>query len=697
MVLTPIAVGVTFRIFITPQDKLIAAEAVAGLLMVGTIAGILMALFLNNGGGAWDNAKKYIESGAHGGKYLTAAGRDEDEEPDARGGGRRRHGRRPVQGHGRARRSTSSSSCSRRSPWCWRRSSSRAAAPRGAEAGRRSGVGGGAAAGPGKGPGAAAPRCGPREVMQANDTAPVPGAWLDGGGGKEAAARPPGRGPAPPSAGGEPESDAQRALFQRPRISVATRMTAALAALFLLVSAVTVTAVVLLRNLKVRQGFLERAASYELEVQQARRYEKNFFLYGTNLDDALSSIHMADAYLERSTPELESMLGVRKLARMRGNLVAYERSLERLLQLSQAAAPVSAEERLDVQRLLRGHGAQIVVDAQEALDQERLAVHAAFNVAMVSAVGFLVLMVVTMTLVGVFLARTVLSPLGRFMRYMERIGTGDYSPITPVRRYRDEFSSLAMAINRTLHDLKAHQERLVHSERMAAVGSLTSGIAHELNNPLNNIGLTTEALVSEFRELSDDEKLQMLDQISTQVERASATVRQLLDFTRKDQPAFSRLAVGPLLESTLKLIGNELTLARVEARLQVGEELPELLGSPRNLQQVFLNLCLNAIQAMPSGGVLDVQARQDGPASIRVDVGDTGVGIEAENLSRIFEPFFTTKEVGKGTGLGLTLVQSIVEKHGGHVTVRSAVGEGTTFSVVLPVATSRGKEDRTGA
>ncbi len=540
--------------------------------------------------------------------------------------------------------------------------------------------------------------------MQANDTAPVPGAWLEGGGERDgagptlpagAAAAPAERGPAAPSAGREPETDAQRALFQRPRISVATRMTAALGALFLLVSAVTVTAVVLLRNLQVRQGFLERAASYELEVQQARRYEKNFFLYGTNLDEALGSIHMAHAYLERSAPELERMLGARKLALLRANLVAYEKSLERLLQLSQAGAP--AEERLGVQRLLRSHGAQIVVDAQEVLDQERLAVHAAFNVAMASAVGFLVLMVVTMTLVGVFLARTVLSPLGRFVRYMERIGAGDYSPITPVRRYRDEFSSLAMAINRTLHDLKAHQERLVHSERMAAVGSLTSGIAHELNNPLNNIGLTTEALVTDFGELSDDEKLQMLGQISTQVERASATVRQLLDFTRKDQPAFTRLAVGPLLESTLKLIGNELSLAKVEARLRVAEGLPEVLGSPRSLQQVFLNLCLNGIQAMPKGGVLDVQARSDGPSSVRVDVGDTGVGIEAGDLSRIFEPFFTTKEAGKGTGLGLTVVQSIVEKHGGSISVRSAVGEGTTFSVLLPAVPSRGREDRAGA
>jgi two-component system NtrC family sensor kinase len=488
------------------------------------------------------------------------------------------------------------------------------------------------------------------------------------------------------------EVEAQRALFQRPRFSVAARIAAAFGALFVLLAAITVMAVVLISNLKVKQGFLERAAGYEFEIQQARRYEKNFFLYGTNLDDALSSVHMADAYLERNRTELESVLGKRKLAGMRESLGAYQAGLERLLHLSQAPASSATEDRLALQTLLRRHGAQIVVDAEETLDQERLAVHSALNTALVSAVGFLVFMVVTMALVAAFLARTVLQPLGRFTRYMERLGEGDYSPITPVRKYRDEFSSLAMAMNRTLHELKAHQERLVHSERMAAVGSLTSGIAHELNNPLNNISLTTETLVGDFASFTDDEKLRMLDQISTQVERASATVRQLLDFTRKDQPAFTRVAIPGVLESTLKLIGNELALAKVEARLEADGDLPPVLGNPRNLQQVFLNLCLNGIQAMPNGGALGIRARAEGESVVRVDVSDSGTGIGAENLGKIFEPFFTTKEAGKGTGLGLTVVQSIVEKHGGRITVESTVGRGTTFSVVLPVAPTKRTE-----
>ncbi|MGE5346480.1 MAG: sensor histidine kinase [Acidithiobacillales bacterium] len=498
--------------------------------------------------------------------------------------------------------------------------------------------------------------------------------------------------PRPEATGEGAEVEAQRALFQRPRFSVVARIAAAFGALFVLLAGITVLAVVLISNLKVKQGSLERASAYEFEIQQARRYEKNFFLYGTNLDDALSSVHMAETYLERNREELESVLGARKLAGLRESLGAYRTGLERLLHLSQSPSAAPAEERLSLQTLLRRHGAQIVVDAEENLDRERLAVHAALNTALVSAVGFLVFMVVTMVLVAAFLARTVLQPVARFTRYMERIGAGDYSPITPVRKYRDEFSNLAMVMNRTLHELKAHQERLVHSERMAAVGSLTSGIAHELNNPLNNISLTTETLISDFASFPDEEKLRMLDQIFTQVERASATVRQLLDFTRKDQPAFTHVAVAGILESTLKLIGNELSLAKVEARLEADGNLPEVLGNPRNLQQVFLNLCLNGVQAMQKGGILAIRARRDGDALVRIDVGDSGVGIAPENLGKIFEPFFTTKEAGKGTGLGLTVVKSIVEKHGGRITVESGLGKGSTFTVFLPVAPPKTRE-----
>ncbi|MEJ2679341.1 MAG: HAMP domain-containing sensor histidine kinase [Gemmatimonadota bacterium] len=290
-----------------------------------------------------------------------------------------------------------------------------------------------------------------------------------------------------------------------------------------------------------------------------------------------------------------------------------------------------------------------------------------------------------MVLFGGFVIRAVLGPLNRFSQYVARIGAGDYTPIRPARKYRDEFSTLALGLNRMLGEIVSRQDQLVQSGKMAAVGTLTSGIAHELNNPLNNIGLTVEALLDDFEAYPDEQKRRMLEQAYTQVERASTTVRNLLDFTRKDRSAFTTFDAWEAVASALRLVANEALLAGVESRASRDGDLPPIRGNPHDLQQVFLNLFLNAIQAMPEGGAMGVSASRDGDA-VRIDVSDEGVGISQEHLEEIFDPFFTTKELGEGTGLGLSVSHSIVEKHGGRIQVASEPGKGTTFSVYLPVA-----------
>jgi signal transduction histidine kinase len=219
---------------------------------------------------------------------------------------------------------------------------------------------------------------------------------------------------------------------------------------------------------------------------------------------------------------------------------------------------------------------------------------------------------------------------------------------------------------------------------MVAVGTLTAGIAHELNNPINNIGFNVEAMLENYEDYSDAEKQRMLGQIYTQVERAGATVRDLLDFTRVGTQAFSTVSIENVIDSTLKLIANELSLNSVELDLDIGQNLPDINGSPGNLQQVFLNLFLNSIQAMPEGGRLAVHAALEEDV-IRIDVSDTGSGIAPENLDKVFDPFFTTKEVGEGTGLGLSVCYGIIERHKGSIGIDSSPGRGTTVTIRLPV------------
>lgn len=480
------------------------------------------------------------------------------------------------------------------------------------------------------------------------------------------------------------ESEARQALLDRPALSLRLRIVTIFVALFALMTGITVAAVFFVVEVQAKQAFLEKLSNYEFEIQQARRFEKNFFLYRTNLSDAVASVETAGTVLSRSAPQLLAVAGADELARMNDTLARYRKELIGLLGPGTDKIERDDGALIQSEARLRAYGAQIVSDAQDLIDRERLAMHSLLHTSLVVAVAFLILMSFVMVAVAIVITGAILKPLGRFTRYASRIGAGDYSLITPARKYRDEFCDLALAFNHMLCELKLRQDQLTNAAKMAAIGSLTSGIAHELNNPLNNIALTVETLTDDFADLSDDQKLQMLRQMYTQVERASLTVRDLLDFTREDTPAQIRVSVREIIESTVKLIGNELNLNEIQLTMKFAEALPPITGNPSNLQQLFINLFINSIHAMPDGGTLTVEALQDG-GFVRVAVTDTGVGIPAENLERIFDPFFTTKEVGQGTGLGLCICQGIVKKHKGRITVESIVGKGTTFSVFLPV------------
>jgi two-component system NtrC family sensor kinase len=484
---------------------------------------------------------------------------------------------------------------------------------------------------------------------------------------------------------GSSNDDIQRRLEERPRVSLRFRIALVFVICAIFITGITVGSMVMLSRFQTKMQFLEAADECALEMQEARRYEKNFFLYGTTLSDALDHAYRADRLLEANLGNVAEVIGQETARSWLDNLRHYERLLEDLARV--AAQPGFDErQRQEAEASLRRFGGAILDEASGMIAKERQSMNAMIRAAMIGAGGFLGFMVLLMALLADHLARQVLRPIGRFIHYVERIAQGDLSPIKPVRRYRDEFSTLAIAINRMLDEIKVRQEQLVQSRKMAAVGTLTSGIAHELNNPLNNISLTVETLLDDYEDLGDERRRRLLTDIFTQVQRAGATVRNLLDFTRKDQPVHAAVSIAEVVAATLKLVGNELALAKVRTHVSVPADLPPVSGNPRNLQQVFLNLFLNAIQAMPEGGEMGVEAdRRNG--FIRIAVRDTGVGIPEGDFEKIFEPFFTTKEEGEGTGLGLSVSYSIVEKHGGRIEVESRRGAGSTFSVFLPVDT----------
>jgi PAS domain S-box-containing protein len=229
------------------------------------------------------------------------------------------------------------------------------------------------------------------------------------------------------------------------------------------------------------------------------------------------------------------------------------------------------------------------------------------------------------------------------------------------------------------------EKRLVQADKLSSIGLLAAGVAHEVNTPLAVISTYAQMLAKQVG--GDEQKSKLLDKIARQTFRASEIVNSLLNFSRVAPTEFVEVDLNRVVRETVTLVEHQLQKARVEVEYDLTEPLPALRGSPGKLQQVFLNLILNARDAMEGGGSLRLRTWMESGA-VRVEVADTGIGIAAENLTRIFDPFYTTKGVKKGTGLGLSVTYGIVQEHGGEIEVDSELGRGTRFRIEFPLQRS---------
>ena len=227
------------------------------------------------------------------------------------------------------------------------------------------------------------------------------------------------------------------------------------------------------------------------------------------------------------------------------------------------------------------------------------------------------------------------------------------------------------------------EEQLLQNEKLTSLGLLAAGVAHEVNTPLAVISNYIQMLARQLP--GDDPRHKIIDKIVKQTFRASEIVNNLLNFSRTGASEFSEVNLNSVVEETLSLVAHPFKTARVNVIKSFSNGLPAVMGSPNRLQQVFLNLFMNARDAMPSGGMIEVRTGTYN-GSVEVEVTDTGVGIPREQLNRIFDPFYTTKAVGRGTGLGLSVSYGIIKEHAGTIDVRSTPGKGTSFRLEFPVA-----------
>lgn len=343
------------------------------------------------------------------------------------------------------------------------------------------------------------------------------------------------------------------------------------------------------------------------------------------------------------------------------------------------------------------------------------------TMALMAATGLATLLLVAAVVV-VVVRRNVHRPVRHLAEVLGALGAGDYTA-----RYDDEpiaeFAFLGRHLNRMANDLqkanaelvdwaqtlerrveektgelKAAQAQMLRVERMASLGKLAAVVAHEINNPLASVVTYSKLLLRRFATKGGpkpgDDSEKILEAIASESARCGEIVSNLLLFARRTGSRMEPTDVNKLVDRSLFLLKHKMDLAQVRTDEKLDSAVPDVLCDPSQVEQAILALAINAIEAMPGGGTLTVTTAPHGPRGARVEIGDTGVGMDDEVKKQIFEPFFTTKGEGdgKGLGLGLAVVYGIVQRHGGAIDVESAPGSGTRFVLTLPGTASPGEE-----
>jgi signal transduction histidine kinase len=250
-----------------------------------------------------------------------------------------------------------------------------------------------------------------------------------------------------------------------------------------------------------------------------------------------------------------------------------------------------------------------------------------------------------------------------------------------------EIIALNKKLNLSLENLEKTQKQLMQVEKMNALGQLSAAIAHEINNPLTGVIVYTQLLTKMLNNdsLNKEGALDILNKMESALVSSGKLVRSLLEFARQSTPTLRPITINSVIDQVLALVGHQAQLQKISIVRNEASGLPPVKADFSQLEQVFINLIVNAIQAMPKGGKLTINTALANVDMISVAIQDTGYGIPPENIIKLFTPFFSTKEAVKGVGLGLAISYGIVERHGGRIEVKSEVNKGSTFTVYLPV------------
>lgn len=408
-----------------------------------------------------------------------------------------------------------------------------------------------------------------------------------------------------------------------------------------------------------------------------RRYEKNLII---QRDSTSFDIFMRTYSLLKSSSETD--------------LSRYAAAAEKLFSLYR-------EEKL-LEEELRTSASIIQTYTDTILLGEREDIDSLLNISMNLLLASLAIVIVIGTLINARLAATIAAPIKEIRKFAERVAGGDFSQTLEVKGSQ-EFISLADALNQmsiklkdtvsslelAIRNLHEKQGQLVEAEKLASLGRIAAGVAHEINNPLAIINEKAGLMKDLLAMSSDFEQKQkisaQIDGITGSVNRCRTITHRLLGFARRMDITIEPLNLNEAIRETIAFLKSEILSKAAQIDLNLAEDLPEIRSDKIQLEQVFLNLIKNAIDAVTTGGEIAITTSRRDEGSVQVFISDNGEGIPKDKLNHIFEPFFTTKGRDKGTGLGLFVSHAILRKLGCRIQVQSDVGKGTTFTIDIPI------------
>lgn len=410
---------------------------------------------------------------------------------------------------------------------------------------------------------------------------------------------------------------------------------------------------------------------------EMRLAEKNYFLYGddTALDNIRGRISQTNDTLVQVRGDIIRAVGAEKFLELQDNLHVYTQSVDSISKARHRDAAA--------QKKLREAGQNLKTFSENitTLESDRI------EAIIVRSKNILLYSFWAVILFAFLFSNLIVRNIGQSLRKVvdltRAISRGNYPKIEE-KPSNDEMGAVISAISAMAEELHKREKELVQSKRLASIGILVAGVAHELNNPLNNISMLAQTYAEVYDGLRKEDRIGFMERVDEEVERLRVIIHNLLDYAKPKEQHLAKATTNQVIQKILALVQNMLDISNIRIKLSLSEDLPDIYIDEHQIQQVLVNMATNAIQAMGTGGELRIASRYlPDHDDIEIEIGDNGKGIAPEFLDHIFDPFFTTKEES-GTGLGLWVSYGIIKNHQGNIRVASQVGVGTTFIITLP-------------